>query len=99
MKAKLRKGWSPLYHIKNGKLILGKNEYMIGDCAFLKGDCTFLRGECSNMWGEIMVRGDCTNIIGNCNMIHGDLDRCEITDEERKKGINIQDLISKENVE
>ena len=39
------------------------------------------------LWGEISgLRGDCTDIIGN-------LDDCELTDEERKKGVNIQDLI------
>jgi hypothetical protein len=49
----------------------------------------------------IRIEGVHENISGNVNDIRGDvsgisgnLDDCEITDEEREKGININDLIA-----
>lgn len=44
-------------------------------------------GDLTGIWGDLTyVRGDLTDI-------RGDLDECELTDEERKKGIDINDLI------
>jgi hypothetical protein len=31
--------------------------------------------------------------MGDCTELKGDLDLCEITDEDRKAGINIKDLV------
>lgn len=38
--------------------------------------------------------GDCTGISGYCTGIFGDIDICNITDDERKFGVNINDLIN-----
>ena len=38
-------------------------------------------------------RGDVNGISGDVTKISGNLDECEISDEERSKGINIKDLI------
>ena len=37
--------------------------------------------------------GDISGLYGDCDNIKGDLDDCDITDEDRKKGIDIQNLI------
>ncbi len=44
------------------------------------GDCTRLRG-------------NCTGLSGDCSGLRGDLDECDITDEDRKKGIDIAELV------
>jgi len=53
----------------------------------LRGDCTGLRGWCT------YLEGDCTGIFGDCTGINGDFDDCEITLEERKKGVDIRELV------
>jgi hypothetical protein len=60
-----------------------------GDCSGLSGDCTYLSGNCSNL------KGDCTGLRGICTGLLGDFDLCEITEDERKKGVHIHDLIFK----
>ena len=72
-----------LYHFINGNKVIGANPNMIGDCTGLEGNCTWLRGDCSGLYG------DCTGLRGN-------LDACDITNEERKQGIDINDLTSAE---
>ena len=42
------------------------------------------------------ITGMHSGITGDLTGITGDLDTCEITDEERKKGINITELIKKQ---
>ena len=42
------------------------------------------------------ISGNVSGISGNVSGISGDLDICEITEEERKRGILIEDLIEKE---
>jgi hypothetical protein len=37
--------------------------------------------------------GDCTSLNGNCTGLSGDLYECDITDEDRKKGIDIAELV------
>ena len=43
--------------------------------------------------------GDCTGISGYCTGIFGDLDLCEITNDERNHGVKIEDLINFEDRE
>lgn len=69
-----------LYHVVNGAEIEGKNPNMSGDCSGLWGDCSELCGDCSGL------RGDCSEL-------RGDLGDCDISDDERKSGIYITDLI------
>ena len=88
MKKSLKKVSSELYRYKNGERIDGANPNMGGDCSGLRGDCSWLRGECSGLYGE------CSGLRGECSGLRGNLDECEITAEDRKKGIDIKDLIS-----
>ena len=90
-----------LYHTKDGVKIEGKNidmrgncSYLEGDCTNLRGDCSYLEGDCTNLRGDCScLEGDCTNLRGDCTGLSGDLNDCEITDDERAKGIDINDLI------
>jgi len=53
------------------------------------GDAWGLRGDITN------IKGNVTGIYGDASGIIGDLDACEITDEERRNGINIENLCEK----
>ena len=46
-----------------------------------------MNGNCTGL------RGDCTGLSGSCTGIIGDLDTCEITTQEREKGIDIMNLV------
>ena len=48
---------------------------------------SFLRGDVTDL------RGDVTDLRGTVSGLRGDVDECEITDEEREKGIDVNDLI------
>ena len=39
------------------------------------------------------VRGDLSGVRGDLSGVSGDLDDCEISDDDREKGIDIEDLI------
>ena len=80
MKKALSRVTTKLYHYKGDIKVDGTNGEMIGDCTGLSGDCTGLYGDCSGL------RGDCTGL-------RGDLYECDITDEDRKKGIDIAELV------
>ena len=81
---------SELYYFKDGERVIGNCSGLRGDCSYLSGDCSGLVGDCSDL------SGDCTYLRGDCTDLSGDLDEAKITDTERKKGINIKDLIKKE---
>lgn len=53
----------------------------------LDGKNTNMSGNCSRL------SGDCSGLSGDCSNLRGDLDDCDITQEDREKGINIEDLI------
>lgn len=39
------------------------------------------------------MAGDCTGLRGDCTGLWGNLDDCNISDDERKNGINITGLV------
>ena len=80
MKKALSRVTTKLYHYKGDIKVDGTNSEMIGNCTGLSGNCTGLRGNCTGL------RGDCTGL-------RGDLYECDITDEDRKKGIDIAVLV------
>ena len=60
----------------------------------LTGNISGLAGDISGLHGDISgLHGDISGLYGDCSGIMGNIDNCEITDEEREKGVNIQDLI------
>ena len=46
-----------------------------------------------HIYPEVKIRGNVSNISGDVSDISGNIDDCNITNEERKKGININDLV------
>jgi hypothetical protein len=80
MKKALSRVTTKLYHYKGDIKVDGTNGEMIGDCSGLRGDCSGLSG-------------DCTGLRGDCSGLRGDLYECDITDEDRKKGIDIAELV------
>ncbi len=57
--------------------------------------CDKLIGMHDGIRGEVNIRGDVSNIQGDVSNIWGNIDDCELTDEERKRGIDINELIGK----
>ena len=107
MKRLLKKQHYRLYHTLEGKEHEGANDKLSGDCSGLYGNCTGLSGNCSGLYGDCTglsgdcsrlsgnctrLYGDCTGLYGDCTRLYGDLDACEITQEEREKGINIEEI-------
>jgi len=56
------------------------SEKSLGMNPDMSGDCYFLSGDCS------FLKGYCSDLEGN-------LDECEITEGERKRGVDILDLV------
>ena len=55
----------------------------------LTGDVSGLRGDVS--W---LLRGDVSGLTGDVSGLTGDVNECEITAEDREKGVSISDLVS-----
>ena len=68
-----------------------------GDLTGVRGDLTSVRGNLTLVYGDLTsISGDLTDIIGNLTGVRGDLDTCEITAEDRAKGIRIEELIEED---
>ena len=53
-----------------------------------------LSGDISGLYGNISeLSGNISGLSGNCTNISGDLDECELTEDDRKKGVDIRELI------
>ena len=51
---------------------------------------------CSGLWGDCSkLSGNCSGLSGDCSGLSGDFETCEITEEERKTGVDIQSLVGK----
>ena len=87
MKKALSRVTTKLYHYKGDIKVDGTNSEMIGNCTGLYGNCTGLYGNCTGLYGN------CTGLYGDCSGLRGDLYECDITDEDRKKGIDIAELV------
>ena len=54
-----------------------------------------LKKEKKQYWGDLSgVRGNLSGVRGDLTGVRGDLDECQITGEDRKNGIDIEDLIN-----
>ena len=94
MKKALSRVTTKLYHYKGDIKVDGTNSEMIGNCTSLNGNCTGLYGDCTSLNGNCSgLYGNCTGLSGNCTGLRGDLYECDITDEDRKKGIDIAVLV------
>ena len=68
---------------------------VIGTHLNLRGDVSDLRGNASGLWGNVSgLRGDVSDLRGNVSGLRGDFDDCDITDDERLAGMNVDDLVN-----
>ena len=80
MKKTLTKIKNEVYYYEGDKKIMGAHSDITGDISSITGSVSGIRGDISS------IRGDVSGL-------RGDVDDCEITEEDRKKGIDIKDLI------
>ena len=78
-----------VWHIVNGKTVLGIHANLRGDVSDLSGDVSGIRGNASG------IRGDVSGISGDVSGIGGNIDDAHLTKTERNQGVKIDD-ISKE---
>ena len=65
-----------------------------GNMDNIRGNVSNIRGDVSNIRGNVSdISGNVSNISGNMSDINGDIDSCDITEEERKKCVNIDELV------
>ena len=95
MKKTLTKNKYNLYHVKDGVKIEGVHSGLRGDISDgLYGNVSGLRGDVYGLRGNVTgLSGDVSGLRGNVTGLSGNLDDCEITDEDRKKGIDVNELI------
>jgi hypothetical protein len=61
----------------------------------VRGNLTDVRGDLTGVWGDFSgVRGDLTGVRGDFSGVRGDLSDCGLTDNDRRRGVNVEDLIS-----
>jgi hypothetical protein len=76
------------------KKIDGLPEGVYGDMTGAHGDLTGVRGDLTCVWGDLSgMRGDMTGVYGDLTGVLGDIDLCAITDDDRKRKVDIDDLI------
>ena len=98
MKKSLKKINKELYYYKDGgKIIVTQDtlpDFISGNVSGISGNVSGITGDVSGITGYVSgIWGNVTNITGDVTNITGNLDDCEITEEERKKGVNINELI------
>ena len=65
-----------------------------GDVSGLSGDVTGLIGDVSGLRGYVSgLRGDVTGLSGYVSGLRGDVSEDTLTPDERKKGVDIRELI------
>jgi len=69
---------------------VGVHSGISGDTSRISGDVSGISGDTSR------ISGDVSRISGDVSGISGNLDLCDITKEEREKGIDINELVGKD---
>ena len=72
-----------IWHFANDIRFEGAPSGVTGNLSGVRGDLSEVRGNLSGVWGDL------TGVSGN-------LDACELTDEDRKRGVDISELIERE---
>ena len=76
--------------------LYGNISSLYGNISGLYGNISpGLSGDVSELYGKILpeLYGNISGLYGNISRLSGNIDDCEITNEERSKGIDIEDLI------
>ena len=104
MKKCLKKENFEIYHILKGKKINGVSGIW-GDVFGIWGDVSGIRGDVFGIWGDVSgirgdvsgIWGDVSGIRGDVSGIWGDVDDAELTDDERRAGIDVSQLLKDKN--
>ena len=86
MKANLRRVID-IYYFEGDKKIKGAPSGVSGNLTDVRGDLTGVSGNLTGVWGDL------TDVRGNLTGVCGDLSDCDITDKDRREGIDISVLI------
>ena len=69
--------------------------YLRGDVSGLSGDVTGLSGDVSGLRGDVTgLRGYVTGLSGDVSGLSGDVTDDALTTDERKRGVNVQELVN-----
>lgn len=94
MEKRLEKIENEIHHYDDGKKIKGAHSNLTGDNSKLYGNCSWIYGDCSGLEGDCSwIYGDVTGIYGDCTRLRGHLSECDISDEDRAAGIELDDLV------
>ena len=93
MKKALKRKKQVVSHVVNGLRVEGSHNGVSGNLSDVSGNLSDVSGNLSG------VSGDLSGVSGNLSGVSGDLSDCEITEEERAKGVRISDLIDSETVQ
>ena len=93
-----------IWHFANDIRFEGAPSGVTGNLSDVRGDLTGMRGDLSGVRGDLSyvrgdlseVRGDLSGVTGTLTGVSGNLDACELTDEDRKRGVDISELIERE---
>lgn len=81
MKRNLKRAEGSVWHYNDaGERVEGPPAGVCGDLSGVRGNLTGVRGDLSGVWG---------NLSGVC----GDIDDCDLSPEERARGVHIDELI------
>ena len=83
VKRNLKRVTHEIYHFVDGERIAGCHDRITGDSSRIFGDCSYIQGDITGLFGDV------SNIRCNFNV-------CEITEEDRATGIDIEKLIEEE---
>ena len=83
------------YFDASGKRVIGTHLNLSGDVSGLWGDVSGLWGNASGLRGDVSgLRGNVSGLRGDVSGLWGDFDDCDITDDERLAGMNVDDLVN-----
>lgn len=80
MRPVLNRSANVLYYFVDDVILNGSSPAMRGNCSGLRGNCSALRG-------------DCTGLCGDCSGLRGDLDDADLSEDERKTGVDLKQLV------
>jgi len=87
MKKSLTRTPNKTYYYEDSERIEGVPKDITGNLSGVRGNPSGISGDLSG------ITGDLSGVTGNLSGISGNLDDCDITKEEREKGIDINELI------
>jgi hypothetical protein len=82
----------------NGEVsgVTGNVTHIKGDVSRITGDVSLLTGDVTILNGNVSgLKGDVTGIKGDATGISINIDRCGLTLADRRKGVNIKDLVKR----